>query len=107
MWSHQQPHLYENVSLLESDMILNKNFAIVSLSIDDIGKRKSILNIITYLGARDSYQLWLLGISSSLWSVSSSRSSLRHVEKVVEYPGNFHRRVSALETRQTPQRIHS
>lgn len=30
MWSHQQPHLYENISLLEGDMILNKNFAIVS-----------------------------------------------------------------------------
>lgn len=30
MWSHQQPHLYENVSILEADMILNKNFAIVS-----------------------------------------------------------------------------
>lgn len=29
-WSHQQPHIYENVSLLEADMILNKNFAIVS-----------------------------------------------------------------------------
>ena len=28
MWSHQQPHLYENVSLLENDMLLNKNFAI-------------------------------------------------------------------------------
>lgn len=30
MWSHQQPHLYENVSHLEADMTLNKNFAIVS-----------------------------------------------------------------------------
>ena len=29
MWSHQQPHLYENVSSLEADMTLNKNFAIV------------------------------------------------------------------------------
>lgn len=30
MWSHQQPHLYENITLLEADMILNKKFAIVS-----------------------------------------------------------------------------
>jgi len=28
MWSHQQPHLYQNVSSLESDMLLNKQFAI-------------------------------------------------------------------------------
>lgn len=30
MWSHQQPHLYQNISSLESDMMLNKQFAIVS-----------------------------------------------------------------------------
>ena len=30
MWSHQQPHLYQNVSSLQSDMLLNKQFAIVS-----------------------------------------------------------------------------
>lgn len=29
MWSHQQPHLYENISMLEADMILNKHFAMV------------------------------------------------------------------------------
>lgn len=27
MWNHQQPHLYINQSVLEADMILNKNFA--------------------------------------------------------------------------------
>lgn len=27
MWNHQQPHLYDNVSVLEADMILNKHFA--------------------------------------------------------------------------------
>lgn len=28
MWNHQQPHLYNNVSHLESEMMLNKQFAI-------------------------------------------------------------------------------
>lgn len=27
MWNHQQPHLYDNLTTLESDMMLNKNFA--------------------------------------------------------------------------------
>ncbi|KAJ8941018.1 hypothetical protein NQ318_006447 [Aromia moschata] len=27
MWNHQQPHLYDNLTLLMEDMILNKNFA--------------------------------------------------------------------------------
>ncbi|KAH1013852.1 bifunctional heparan sulfate N-deacetylase/N-sulfotransferase isoform X2 [Dendroctonus ponderosae] len=27
MWNHQQPHLYDNLSLLMDDMVLNKNFA--------------------------------------------------------------------------------
>ncbi|XP_073982493.1 N-deacetylase and N-sulfotransferase sfl [Rhodnius prolixus] len=27
MWNHQQPHLYENQTQLEQDMVLNKNFA--------------------------------------------------------------------------------
>lgn len=28
MWNHQQPHLYNNVSQLETEMMLNKQFAI-------------------------------------------------------------------------------
>lgn len=32
MWNHQQPHLYENQTQLEQDMVLNKNFAKVSFS---------------------------------------------------------------------------
>jgi len=28
MWNHQQPHLYENQTLLQSDMTLNRNFAL-------------------------------------------------------------------------------
>lgn len=28
MWNHQQPHLYSNVTLLEQEMMLNKQFAI-------------------------------------------------------------------------------
>lgn len=35
MWNHQQPHLYDNLTLLMEDMVLNKNFA----------KEKGILNI--------------------------------------------------------------
>ncbi|XP_074040411.1 N-deacetylase and N-sulfotransferase sfl [Leptinotarsa decemlineata] len=27
MWNHQQPHLYDNITLLMEDMVLNKNFA--------------------------------------------------------------------------------
>jgi hypothetical protein len=27
MWNHQQPHLYDNLTHLELDMMLNKNFA--------------------------------------------------------------------------------
>lgn len=27
MWNHQQPHLYDNLTTLENDMMLNKNFA--------------------------------------------------------------------------------
>lgn len=27
MWNHQQPHLYDNLTLLMEDMMLNKNFA--------------------------------------------------------------------------------
>uniref|UniRef100_A0A7R9PPV4 [heparan sulfate]-glucosamine N-sulfotransferase n=1 Tax=Timema genevievae TaxID=629358 RepID=A0A7R9PPV4_TIMGE len=27
MWNHQQPHLYDNVTLLEMEMVLNKQFA--------------------------------------------------------------------------------
>lgn len=27
MWNHQQPHLYDNLTLLMEDMVLNKNFA--------------------------------------------------------------------------------
>ena len=27
MWNHQQPHLYDNLTLLTEDMLLNKNFA--------------------------------------------------------------------------------
>lgn len=27
MWNHQQPHLYDNITLLMDDMVLNKNFA--------------------------------------------------------------------------------
>jgi heparan sulfate-N-deacetylase len=27
MWNHQQPHLYDNLTHLELDMTLNKNFA--------------------------------------------------------------------------------
>lgn len=29
MWNHQQPHLYQNQTLLETDMYLNKKFATV------------------------------------------------------------------------------
>lgn len=28
MWNHQQPHLYNNVSQLEAEMMLNKQFTI-------------------------------------------------------------------------------
>lgn len=28
MWNHQQPHLYENLTVLEADMALNRNFAL-------------------------------------------------------------------------------
>lgn len=27
MWSHSQPHLYDNVTLLETEMRLNREFA--------------------------------------------------------------------------------
>lgn len=27
MWNHLQPHLYDNLTQLEGDMILNRNFA--------------------------------------------------------------------------------
>ena len=27
MWNHQQPHLYDNITQLEADMVLNRNFA--------------------------------------------------------------------------------
>lgn len=33
MWNHQQPHLYDNGTLLAMDMMLNKNFAKVRLNI--------------------------------------------------------------------------
>ena len=33
MWNHQQPHLYDNVTQLEMDMTLNREFAKVQSSV--------------------------------------------------------------------------
>jgi heparan sulfate N-deacetylase/N-sulfotransferase NDST2 len=30
MWNHQQPHLYDNITQLEMDMTLNREFAKVA-----------------------------------------------------------------------------
>lgn len=84
MWSHQQPHLYENISLLEADMLLNRNFALVQnqhnwtycLCI-------SYATALNLLGAWNSYQLRVFCISTPFWCLSSSRTPIRNVEEVM------------------------
>jgi heparan sulfate N-deacetylase/N-sulfotransferase NDST2 len=38
MWNHQQPHLYDNITQLEMDMTLNREFAkVATYSLFDVG----------------------------------------------------------------------
>ena len=89
MWSHQQPHLYENISLLEGDMILNKNFAIVSFLlahflVNEYNLHQEIHNI--YTGTWHSNEFRLLRFTPSFRSLSSPRIALRDVEEALEHP---------------------
>ena len=89
MWSHQQPHLYENISLLEGDMILNKNFAIVSVLlahflVNEYNLNQEIHNI--YTGTWHSNEFRLLRFTPSFRSLSSPRIALRDVEEAMEHP---------------------
>ncbi|XP_032784405.2 bifunctional heparan sulfate N-deacetylase/N-sulfotransferase isoform X1 [Daphnia magna] len=73
MWSHQQPHLYENISLLEADMLLNKKFAIEHGIPTDSGYSVSPHHSGVYPVHEALYEMW-----KKLWNI--------HVTSTEEYP---------------------
>ena len=64
MWSHQQAHLYENVSQLEQDMVLNKNFALEKGIPVDSGYSVSPHHSGVYPVHQPLYDMW-----KKLWGI--------------------------------------
>lgn len=83
MWSHMQPHLFHNVSVLAEQMKLNKVFAQVSQN-DQKDQRVQtsaaaepvLVTCVLPAGARHPHRHGLRSGAAPLWSLPSSQPAL-------------------------------
>ncbi len=114
MWSHMQPHLFHNVSVLAEQMRLNRQFAQVricqichSILIHDIEKVFHGCKVMSLSGAWDPHRHGLRCSPPSLRCVPCAQSALWGLEERMGHQGDQHRRVSSSQACTLPQRLHT
>ncbi|XP_044742490.1 bifunctional heparan sulfate N-deacetylase/N-sulfotransferase [Chrysoperla carnea] len=92
MWNHQQPHLYDNVTVLQSDMILNKQFAKEKGIPTDSGYSVSPHHSGVYPVHEILYQAW-----KRVWNVRvTSTEEYPHLRPARLRRGFIHRNIMVL-----------
>lgn len=119
MWNHQQPHLYHNQTLLETDMYLNKKFAkvrdIFSLLYSYSRTYENWVNMsgakinmkFNFAGLWYSYRLRIFDCAPSFGRLSRPRTFIFGLEKSLGHKSYIYWRISAFKTRSSASRIHS
>jgi heparan sulfate N-deacetylase/N-sulfotransferase NDST2 len=92
MWNHQQPHLYDNLTVLMNDMILNKEFGKAKGIPLDSGYSVSPHHSGVYPAHELLYQAW-----KNVWNVRvTSTEEYPHLRPARLRRGFIHRNIMVL-----------